>query len=156
MAFIIFLPITFIVYWLTSTKYRWIVLLIASYYFYMSWNIKYVFLIIFTTFLSYVCGIFIEKAASKKIKKHIMLLGVILSLALLFFFKYFNFLSESASKFLEIFSIQINALKLNVLLPVGISFYTFQTLSYVIDVYKGEIDAEKHFGKYAVFVSFFP
>lgn len=155
-AFIIFLPVTFVVYWLTSAKYRWIVLLIASYYFYMSWNMKYVFLILFITLLSYVCGIFIGKAANKKIKKYIMLLGIIFSLALLFFFKYFNFLSESATKFLQIFSIPICALKLNVLLPVGISFYTFQTLSYVIDVYKGEIAAEKHFGKYAVFVSFFP
>jgi D-alanyl-lipoteichoic acid acyltransferase DltB (MBOAT superfamily) len=122
----------------------------------MSWNIKYGFLIIFITLLSYVCGIFIEKTTNKKVKKYIMLLGIVFSLILLFFFKYFNFLSESATNFLKIFSIQVNIPRLNVLLPVGISFYTFQTLSYVIDVYKGEITAERHFGKYAVFVSFFP
>jgi D-alanyl-lipoteichoic acid acyltransferase DltB (MBOAT superfamily) len=93
---------------------------------------------------------------NKKLKKYFMLLGIMLSLALLFFFKYFNFLSESIVKSLMVFSIPVNTLKLNVLLPVGISFYTFQTLSYVIDVYRGEVAAERHFGKYAVFVSFFP
>jgi D-alanyl-lipoteichoic acid acyltransferase DltB (MBOAT superfamily) len=85
-----------------------------------------------------------------------MFIGITPSLALLFFFKYFNLLSESAVMFLSRLSMSVNTITLNVLLPVGISFYTFQTLSYVIDVYKGEIAAEKHLGKYAVFVSFFP
>jgi D-alanyl-lipoteichoic acid acyltransferase DltB (MBOAT superfamily) len=148
--------LTFIAYWLTPAKYRWVVLLIASYYFYMSWNTKYILLIVSTTVISYICGIFLEKNAGKKTRKYIMILGIVLSLLLLLFFKYFNFLSESVTRLLKIFSIPVNPPKFNVLLPVGISFYTFQTLSYVIDVYKGEIPAEKHLGKYAVFVSFFP
>jgi D-alanyl-lipoteichoic acid acyltransferase DltB (MBOAT superfamily) len=122
----------------------------------MSWNINYVFLIIFTTFISFACGIFIEKTSNRTTKKIAMIIGITLSLAALFFFKYFNFFNKSIVDFFSLFSIPIKGIALNVLLPVGISFYTFQTLSYVIDVYKGEITAERHFGKYAVFVSFFP
>lgn len=87
-----------------------------------------------------------------------MILGIsaFLCLLVLFFFKYFNFVSESFTAFLEIFTIQLNPITLKLFLPVGISFYTFQTLSYVIDVYRGKIPAEKHFGYYAAFVSFFP
>jgi D-alanyl-lipoteichoic acid acyltransferase DltB (MBOAT superfamily) len=97
----------------------------------------------------------IEKTPDRKKKKIVMLLGVMSGLTVLFFFKYFNFLSISVVNLLNLFT-PVNKVTINVLLPVGISFYTFQTLSYVIDVYKGEIAAEKHFGKYAVFVSFFP
>lgn len=77
-------------------------------------------------------------------------------LGVLFFFKYFNFVSESVSDVLQLFAIQTHPITLNLLLPVGISFYTFQTLSYVIDVYRGEVPAERHFGYYAAFISFFP
>jgi D-alanyl-lipoteichoic acid acyltransferase DltB (MBOAT superfamily) len=121
----------------------------------MYWNVKYVFLILFTTATSYICAILIEKTPDRKKKKLVMLLGVALGLVVLFFFKYFNFFSVSAVNLLNLFA-PVNKVTINVLLPVGISFYTFQTLSYVIDVYKREIAAEKHFGKYAVFVSFFP
>lgn len=155
-AFAIFLPIVFIIYWVLPHKIRWVLLLVASYYFYMSWNVKYVFLILFTTIISYVAAIFLEKTENLKSKKWILIGTAIVCLGVLFFFKYFNFVSESVSAIFRLFTIQMNPILLNLLLPVGISFYTFQTLSYVIDVYKGEVKAEHHFGYYAVFISFFP
>ena len=155
-AFAIFLPIVFFIYWALPHKYRWGLLLIASYYFYMSWNAKYVILIFFTTFVSYIAAILIEKEDSDKKKKGIMMVTLLLCLGVLFVFKYFNFVTRSFADFLSIFSIQLNPITLKFLLPVGISFYTFQTLSYVIDVYKGDVAAEHHFGYYATFISFFP
>ena len=147
----IFLPLVFIIYWLLPNKYRWVLLLIASYYFYMSWNAKYVFLIFITTFTSYLCAILIEK--NREHKKLILIITLLVCLGILFVFKYFNFFFESINYLL---GNKLHSISLNLLLPVGISFYTFQTLSYCIDVYRGNIKAEKHFGYYATFVSFFP
>lgn len=155
-AFAVFFPTIFIIYWILPHKFRWILMLVASYYFYMSWNVKYVFLILFTTAISYGAARLLEKREKVKEKKWILFGTTILCLGILFFFKYFNFVMESLSDCLRLFSIQMNPMTLHLLLPVGISFYTFQTLSYVIDVYKGDIPAESHFGYYAVFVSFFP
>ena len=154
LSYAIFLPLVFIIYWLLPHKYRWILLFIASYYFYMSWNAKYVFLIFFTTFISYLAAILIEKYQHKK--KLILSLSIIICIGILVFFKYLNFFFEIINEILNLINIQNNKIILNILLPVGISFYTFQTLSYVIDVYRGNIKAEKHFGYYATFVSFFP
>ena len=154
LSYAIFLPLVFIIYWLLPHKYRWILLFIASYYFYMSWNAKYVFLIFFTTFISYLAAILIEKYQHKK--KLILSLSIIICIGILVFFKYLNFFFEIINEILNLINIQNNKIVLNILLPVGISFYTFQTLSYVIDVYRGNIKAEKHFGYYATFVSFFP
>ncbi len=154
LSYAIFLPIVFILYWLLPHKYRWILLLIASYYFYMSWNIKYVFLIFLTTLVSYLSAIFIEKY--EKHKKLILTITLVVCLGVLFVFKYFNFFFETLDTILSLFKIKLNKITLNLILPVGISFYTFQTLSYVIDVYRKDIKAEKHFGYYASFVSFFP
>ena len=151
LSYAIFLPLVFIIYWLLPNKYRWILLLIASYYFYMSWNAKYVFLIFITTFTSYLCAILIEK--NREHKKLILTLTLLVCLGILFVFKYFNFFFESINYLL---GNKLHSISLNLLLPVGISFYTFQTLSYCIDVYRGNIKAEKHFGYYATFVSFFP
>jgi D-alanyl-lipoteichoic acid acyltransferase DltB (MBOAT superfamily) len=131
-------------------------LLVASYYFYMSWNPKYVVLILFTTVISYGAARLLENETSQTRKKSILSGAVVLCLGVLFFFKYFNFISESVADLLGLFTIQLHPITLNLLLPVGISFYTFQTLSYVIDVYKGEIPAEHHFGIYATYISFFP
>ncbi|MDE6025498.1 MAG: MBOAT family protein [Lachnospiraceae bacterium] len=155
-AFAIFLPVVFALYWVIPHKYRWMLLLVASYYFYMSWNVKYVFLILLTTAVSYFAAIFLEKASDKKRKRFILAMTAIICLGVLFFFKYFNFVSESVVSFLNLFTLKLNPLTLKLMLPVGISFYTFQTLSYVIDVYKGEVQAEHHFGIYATFISFFP
>lgn len=152
----VFLPIVFIIYWIFPSKCRWIFILLASYYFYMSWNIKYVFLIFFTSFISYVAAILIEKTKKVYIKKCILFGVFCICLGILFFYKYFNFVSESIASLCRLFAIQLNPIVLDLLLPVGISFYSFQTLSYVIDVYKGCVKAEHHFGYYATFISFFP
>ncbi len=155
-AFAVFLPIVFILYWVLPHKIRWILMLAASYYFYMSWNAKYVFLILFTTIISYAAAILLEKTERLRNKKIILIGTAVACLGVLFFFKYFNFVSESVTAVFRLFAIQMNPVLLNLLLPVGISFYTFQTLSYVIDVYKGDVKAEHHFGYYAAFISFFP
>lgn len=155
-AFAVFLPIVFIIYWCLQHRFRWVLILIASYYFYMSWNAKYVVLILFTTVISYVGARLLENENNKRVKKLILAGIAVLCLGVLFFFKYFNFIGESVAGFLSIFAIQMNPITLKIILPVGISFYTFQTLSYVIDVYKGDIRAEHHLGYYAVFISFFP
>lgn len=124
----------------------------------MSWNAKYVVLILFTTIVSYLAAILIEyrKNVTCTPPKITLILTLTACLGILFVFKYFNFFSESFVNFAKIFSIQLHPVTLKLLLPVGISFYTFQTLSYVIDVYKGNVKAEKHFGIYATFISFFP
>ena len=155
-AFYVFLPIVFVIYWAMPQKYRWGILFVSSYYFYMSWNVKYVFLILLTTVVSYVAALVIERTPDKRKKKWCLAGALIISLGVLFFFKYFNFLSHSVTDLLSSLAIPVNEFTLYLMLPVGISFYTFQTLSYVIDVYRGEVKATRHFGKYATFISFFP
>ena len=156
LPFAIFMPIVFAAYWVLSHKYRWFFLLISSYYFYMRWNAKYVFLILFTTIISYIMAIVIEKENSFSKKKSALIIGIVLCLGGLFFFKYYSFVGDSIVGLLGLFAIKMDPVTLNLILPVGISFYTFQTLSYVIDVYNGKVSAEHHFGYYATFVSFFP
>lgn len=154
--FLIFLPIVLLLYWLLPKKFRWIMLLAASYIFYMCWNPWLIFLIVFTTGVSFVSGLLMEKSKSKKIKKTCMAVTIICCLGVLFFFKYFNFLVNSVIGLINIGGKRVEEFSLNLILPIGISFYTFQTLSYVIDVYRGKITAERHFGYYALFVTFFP
>ena len=154
--FAVFLPIVFALYWLLPHRFRWVLLFIASYYFYMSWNVKYVVLILFTTAVSYFAAILLEKTENIKNRKLILAATLVSCLGVLFVFKYFNWFFESLSAVLSLFTIQLQPITLKWLLPVGISFYTFQTLSYVIDVYRGKVKAERHFGIYATFISFFP
>ena len=156
LAFAIFLPVVFAVYWLLPHRFRWIALLAASYYFYMSWNVKYVVLILATTIISYLAAIGMERARTAAQKKACVLAAALISLGILFIFKYFNFAMESLAALARMIAIPMQPVTLKLLLPVGISFYTFQTLSYVVDVYRGDCPAEKHFGMYALFVSFFP
>lgn len=155
-AFLIFFPVVLFLYRVLPLKIRWIMLLAASYYFYLSWQPDLIYLIMFTTLVSFFAAIGIEKVKTKSAKKAIMLIAVIACFAVLFFFKYFNFLSTNVTAFLNLIRIPASEFTLNLILPVGISFYTFQTLSYVIDVYRGSLPAEKHFGYYALYVTYFP
>ena len=155
-SFAVFLPVVFLLYWMGPVKCRWMLLLAASYYFYMSWNVKYAAFILAATFLSYISALFIEKTDSVRMKKGCLLLSGLLILGILFVFKYFNFFFEAIDMLADKCSISLHPITLTLILPVGISFYTFQTLSYVIDVYRGDIPAERHFGYFAAFVSFFP
>lgn len=156
LSYAIFLPIVFLIYWVIPGKCRWLLLLTASYYFYMSWNIKYVVLILGTTIASYISGLLISRCERQIYKNIILIVMMVVSFGILFLFKYYNFAMVSISKALSMISISIHPVTSNLLLPVGISFYTFQTFSYVADVYKGDIKPEKHFGYYATFISFFP
>ena len=154
--FLIFLPIVVVLYWIFPQKFRWALLLVASYYFYMSWNAALVFLIIGTTLVSYSAGIAIERSVKRRTKRLFLVLAIVFCIGVLAFFKYFNFLVNSAIGFISLFTPDIKSFSLDIILPIGISFYTFQTLSYVIEVYKGNFAAEKHLGYYALYVSFFP
>ncbi len=156
LEFLIFFPIVLILYRILPLKIRWVMLLITSYYFYMGWQADLLYLILFTTLVSYVCARKIEASVTKRARKIYLVIALVASLSVLFFFKYFNFLSENVTGLLELMGFGVSEFTLNLILPVGISFYTFQTLSYVIDVYRGMIKAEKHFGYYALYVSYFP
>ena len=154
--FALFFPLVFALYWGLPHRFRIGLLLIASYYFYMSWNVKYVVLILFTTIVSYTAALIIAKTSSLRTKKAILILSLIACLGVLFVFKYFNFFTGAVADFLNIFAIHLHPMTLKLLLPVGISFYTFQTLGYVIDVYRGTTKPERNFLVYATFISFFP
>lgn len=157
LEFLIFLPIVFLLYWIIPHKFRWVLLLVASYFFYMYWNWKLVFLILFTTAVSYSAGLLLERFQdNKKIKTTVLVLSAVACLGVLLFFKYFNFFYDIVWDIIKLCSDKEPAGYFSLILPVGISFYTFQTLSYVIDIYKSKIKAERHFGYYALFVCFFP
>ena len=154
-----------------GAEVRWIFLLLASYFFYMYTQPALIVLILFTTVVSWVSSLLIERLngklsagdlpdgevrRAKRKKKLYLTLTLVTSLGVLFFFKYFVFLCETVFGIVGHFTGAAYKINLNLILPVGISFYTFQTLSYAIDVYRGSIRAERHFGYYALFVSFFP
>jgi D-alanyl-lipoteichoic acid acyltransferase DltB (MBOAT superfamily) len=143
-------------YFALPYRFRWMLLLLASYYFYMSWNYKYVILILAATAINYMAGIFIGSTQNKLKRKAFLTIGVVTSLGILFFYKYFNFFGDSLNALFQQFSIAQTIPYYDVLLPVGISFYTFQTLSYTIDVYYRKQPVERHFGIFALYVSFFP
>ena len=154
--FLIFYPVVLLLHFLLPMKVRWIALLAVSYYFYMTWNPALIFLILFTTAVSWVCSLVIEKSQKKATQRLCLVVTLVICLGVLFFFKYYNFLASSVSALMTLFGAPSTDFTLNLILPVGISFYTFQTLSYAIDVYRGRIKTERHFGYYALFVSFFP
>ena len=162
--FLIFLPIVLVIYYIIPMKYKHIWLLISSYYFYMCWNAKYVLLIFVSTVITYLSGILIDKVEKTwpdvndigKYKKLILALSFVSNLGILFYFKYINFTLDIVTRILSKVNISMNVSVFDVILPVGISFYTFQALSYSVDVYRGEVEPEHDFFRYALFVSFFP
>ena len=158
-SFAVFLPIVFVLYWFVFNKNKSTqnaVLIIASYYFYSCWDWRFLFLLIFSTFLDYYTGICIENAKSERTRKFWFWLSISVNLGFLGIFKYYNFFADSFSQLLNGLGLQTSPLLLNVILPVGISFYTFHGLSYVIDIYLKRIKAERNFVDYSLFVSYFP
>ncbi len=158
-SFAVFLPIVFILYWFVTRgklQAQNILLLAASYFFYACWDWRFLFLLFFSTFLDYSTGIKMYNAKSQSWKKFWFWLSICINLGFLGFFKYYNFFVLSFAEGLTHLGIKANYWTLKVILPVGISFYTFHGLSYVIDIYKNRIKPEKKFTDYAVFVSFFP
>ena len=149
--FLIFFPLVFLVLIILPKKIRKYWLLATSYYFYMCWSVKYSLILIFVTLLTYLSGLFIHRSQNPKIRKTICTGCIILNISLLFVFKYFNFCVKNIN---QLTGFTINALTL--LLPLGISFFIFQGLGYVIDVYRQKYDARTNFIEYALFISFFP
>ncbi len=156
LEYFLFFPLVFLLYYALPAKKRWLLLLAASYFFYMCWNVKYIFLLLYSTIVDYCCAIQIESSKEKSLKKRWMFISILSNLGMLFFFKYFNFFGESTENILGWFNIKTAFPDFDILLPVGISFYTFQSLSYTLDVYRGDTKAERHFGYFSLFISFFP
>lgn len=150
--FLLFFPIVTILYFVVPTRFKNYWLLVASYFFYACWNVKYLAIILFITIVSYFGGILLEKKRSKVA----VLLLVMICLAVLFFFKYLLFSAGIVAAILERVGVNWNVTSFSIVLPVGISFYTFQAIGYVIDVYRGETKAERKILTYALFVAFFP
>jgi alginate O-acetyltransferase complex protein AlgI len=149
--FLLFFPLVVFLYFALTHRFRWIVLLIASYYFYMAWKPEYVVLLISSTLVNYLIGLRMGKKESRSDRKHLLILSLLFNIGTLFVFKYFNFFIGSVDSI-----VQGDFVAVNIILPIGISFYTFQTMSYTIDVYRGKRAAEKHVGIFALYVSFFP
>ena len=157
--FALFLPVVFFLYWFATkgnSKLQNILLLVSSYFFYACWDWRFLFLLVFSTVLDYFTGIKMSDSKDIKSKRFWFWLSIIVNLGFLGVFKYYNFFTESFAGVLSNVGLEINPWTLSVILPVGISFYTFHGLSYVIDIYKDRIKAEKNFIDYSVFVSFFP
>lgn len=157
--FAIFLPIVFILYWFVTNrnlKNQNFLIVIASYFFYGWWDWRFLSLILFSTLVDYFVGLGLLKQTNQKIRKALLLASILVNLGFLGFFKYYNFFLENFITAFSFFGIEITANSLNIILPVGISFYTFQTLSYSIDVYKRKLEPTKNFIAFAAFVSFFP
>ena len=158
-AFAIFLPIVFVLYWFVlknKKKQQNFLLLGASFYFYACWDWRFLFLLVFSIVLDYFSALQIEKSNNKKTAKFWLVLSIAINLGFLGFFKYYNFFADSFAELLGGFGLNVHPWTLQIILPVGISFYTFHGLSYIIDVYKKKITAESNFTEYALFVSYFP
>ena len=158
-AFLLFFPIVCVIYFSIPPQMiraRNLLLLIASYYFYMNWQPAYALLLLTSTFVTYIAALGIGCFEDRRKKKICLVSSLVLNLAILFLFKYYNFLSSSISMGLDACGLKIDIPELGFILPVGISFYTFQALGYSIDVYRGTTKVERDFATYALFVSFFP
>jgi alginate O-acetyltransferase complex protein AlgI len=157
--FAVFLPIVFVLYWFgtkKNLKRQNLLLLASSYFFYACWDWRFLFLLVFSTLLDYFTAIRMADASNQRLRKFWFWLSISINLGFLGVFKYYNFFAESFAESVSHIGWQVNPWTLKVILPVGISFYTFHGLSYVIDIYKNRIRPEKNFVDYAVFVSFFP
>ena len=154
--YIWFFVLVCVLYFAIPFRHRTWFLLLASYYFYMCWRWEYVALIIVQTEINFLCGLWMEKARTPARRKALLVTGMVLTLAILFFFKYYNFANDSLRSLFGLVQVPYHIPHLDILLPIGVSFHTFQTLSYTIDLYRGRIPVERHFGKFALYVSFFP
>ncbi len=154
--FLIFFPAVVGLHFLLPQRLRWVLLLAASYFFYMYWRAEYAILIFASTVIDFLVARKMASLPTRRERRPLLLISLVANLGALFFFKYFNFFNGEVARLAEAVGVSYAVPALNVLLPVGISFYTFQTLSYSIDVYYGRLEPEPHFGRFALFVSFFP
>ncbi|HVY81477.1 MAG TPA: hypothetical protein VG994_10885, partial [Steroidobacteraceae bacterium] len=156
-VFIIFFLAVFCLYWGARRRTpQNVVLLIASYIFYGAWSWKFLLLLMFSTVLDFCCGLLVGSAQEPRRRKAYVAASAVINLGLLGFFKYYGFFVTEAARLLTSLGFEPHVAVLQVVLPVGISFYTFQSLGYVIDVYRGKLPAERNLLNYALFVAFFP
>lgn len=154
--FLLFFPIVAFLFFAIKHKYRWLWLLSASCFFYMFFKPVYILILLLTIIIDYYAGIAIEKQEKQSDKKKYLVLSIVANVLVLAIFKYFNFLNLNIGYFLNIFDVNNPIPFLEILLPIGLSFHTFQAMSYTIEVYRGNQKAEKHFGYYSLYVMFFP
>ena len=154
--FLVFFPLVAVVYFLLPFKYRWLHLLIASCVFYVAFIPAYILILFATIIIDYIAGIMIAKSAGKK-RKWFLVLSIVANISILAVFKYYNFFIENINVIIHKLGIATYDLPyLNIILPIGLSFHTFQAMSYTIEVYRGNQKPERHFGIYALYVMFFP
>lgn len=157
--FAIFLPVVFVLYWFffqKNLKLQNLLIVISSYVFYGWWDWRFLSLIVFSTIVDYSIGIALSKENNQKKRKLFLWISILVNLGFLGFFKYYNFFLDNLITAFTFFGTELRASSLKIILPVGISFYTFQTLSYTIDVYKRKLQPTKDFVAFSAFVSFFP
>lgn len=154
--FLVFFPLVCVLYYALPHRLRWALLLAASYWFYMAWKPEYIIIIIFSTAVDYWCGYKMMHLTEQKARKPWLWASLVSNLGILLTFKYYNFFAGEVNQLASSLDLAYAAPALELLLPMGVSFYTFQTMSYSIDVYHGRIQAEKHPGIFALFVTFFP
>jgi len=155
LLFIGFFFIVTSLFFILPHKYRWLLLLLSSCYFYMAFIPVYILVLLFTIVVDYFAGLLIEKAEGKK-RRLFLLMSIVANLGVLSFFKYFNFLNNNFGALLKLFHITNPVSDVSFILPIGLSFHTFQAMSYTIEVYKGNQKAERKFGIYALYVMFYP
>lgn len=154
--FIVFFIIVTLIYYILPHRFRWVLLLISSYIFYMAWKPAYILLILLCTLVNYIAALVIEKYEHQSLRRFSLFLSLSISLGVLFVYKYFGFINESLRSIFTYLDFSYPLGHFDILLPMGISFYTFQTLSYTIDVYRREIEPERNFFRLSLYVSFFP
>ena len=155
-AFLIFLPIVVLLFYLLPHKWRWLMLLAASCVFYMWFVPKYILILLVTIVIDYAAGMLMERYADRhKLKKTFFIISIVSTLTVLLVFKYLNFLTANLDQLCASLGMETHLLT-HIILPIGLSFHTFQSMSYVIEVYRGHQKAERHFGYYALYVMFFP
>ena len=154
--FLIFFPIVTLIYFVLPRRGRWIWLLVTSYFFYMNWHAEYALLMAACTVVTYGCARLIDAVGDARRRKGVLIGGIVFNIGLLAYFKYTGFLLDLIGRGCALLGLELTMPRVSILLPVGISFYIFQALSYMIDVYKGRVKPEKNLFKYALFVSFFP
>jgi alginate O-acetyltransferase complex protein AlgI len=156
LQFLFFFVIITILYWQLPNRFRWLMLLFASCYFYMAFVPIYILILGFTIVIDYFAGLFLEKIDDKRKKKVFLIISIVANVGVLAVFKYYNFFNQNFDRLVGQFSFQTPFPNLNILLPIGLSFHTFQAMSYTIEVYRGNQKAEKNFGIYALYVMFYP
>jgi D-alanyl-lipoteichoic acid acyltransferase DltB (MBOAT superfamily) len=154
--YLIFFPLVAIMYYALPFQWRWLLLLISSYFFYAWWKAEYVLILIISTLIDFFAGIALDRTENTLKRKLLLALSLTTNLGILFFFKYFNFFNANLSALSEMAGFSYEPAQTSVLLPVGISFYTFQTISYTINVYRRQVQAETHPGYFALYVTYFP